>query len=491
MASDISWGGVKPLPKLNGDIAFLLATIDDQRRVWDETLKFATEAEVTEARKRSLRRHAIETGIIERLYDVDWGVTQALVAEGLTIEAAEHEGAIGEDTLEIIRGQYSALEYLAQAARGDAPLTLQFIRELHELITRHQPTYEARDQFGRVTQVPLQHGTWKTQDNHAVRDDGGKVRFAPAVDVQSAMQDLLDLFPETSAEHPLIRAAWLHHQFILIHPFADGNGRVARALTLLVLLQSHYAPLVISRHQRSEYIDALESANSDDLRPLVRLFARTEGIALRSELIRPTTAAPTGNALDVARAYAERLHALQAGQNDKQKLRTESLADQLHERVLGYLNEMRPQFKDAFRLADEAATASVSDGRPGTERGRYWRAQLIRTANQVDFYTNLRDGSWWASLRLNVLGQTLRYVAAVQRVGQGDTGVLAITVFAESLDQTGDGDEKRPAALLHPDPDDSATLVYSDDAESRWPEVRELLDRTLAAAIAAFSNGLG
>jgi hypothetical protein len=47
-----------------------------------------------------LRRHAIETGIIERLYDVDWGVTRALIAEGLSAEVAAREGGIDEGVLE-------------------------------------------------------------------------------------------------------------------------------------------------------------------------------------------------------------------------------------------------------------------------------------------------------------------------------------------------------------------------------------------------------
>jgi len=491
MTSDIRWRGVEPLPQLNGDVESLLATIDDQRRVWDETLRFATEEEIAEARKRSLRRHAIETGIIERLYDVDWGVTQALVAEGLTIEAAEHEGAISEDTLDVIRSQYSALEYLAGAARGDLPLTLSFVRELHQLITSHQVSFEAADQFGRVMSLPLQHGSWKTQPNHAVRDGGGRVEFAPPEQVQSAMQTLLDEFEKNEGAHPIVRAAWLHHRFIIIHPFSDGNGRVARALSLLVLLRAHYAPLVISRHQRTEYIEALEKANTGDLRALVRLFARSEGIALRSELIRPVEAVPTGGALEVARAYAQRLHALDIGGNQDRIAQTQALADQLHDRINAYLGGIRPDLQDAFRLADQSATASVYDGRPGTDQGQYWRTQLIRTAKAVDFYTNLRDGSWWVNLRLNVLSQTLRYVVAIQRVGRGETGVLAITTFAESIDRTGEGEERRSTTLLHPDPEDSVTLVYSDDAGARWGEVAELVDRTLAAAIAAFSNGLG
>jgi Fic family protein len=58
------------------------------------------------------------------------------------------------------------------------------------------------------------------------------------------MERLIGLYQDSDGEHPVARAAWLHHRFISIHPFEDGNGRVARALTLLVLLKANYAPLV-------------------------------------------------------------------------------------------------------------------------------------------------------------------------------------------------------------------------------------------------------
>ncbi|MDQ1306209.1 MAG: hypothetical protein QG671_2041, partial [Actinomycetota bacterium] len=51
----------------------------------------------------------------------------------------------------------------------------------------------------------------------------------------------------------------------------------------------------------------------------------------------------------------------------------------------------------------------------------------------ADFYTNITGGTWWASLRLTVLGQKLRYVAVLQKVGHGETGVLALTIFAEAV----------------------------------------------------------
>jgi fido (protein-threonine AMPylation protein) len=492
VVSNFSWRGVESIPNLNGDVADLLATIDDLRRVWEETLSLATNEEVEEARKRSLRRHAIETGIIERLYDLDWGVTEALVAEGLTLNAAEREGGITEDTLAVIHDQYYALDYLAEACRGGVGLSLHFIRELHVLITRHQMTYEAQDQFGRVIQTHLAHGTWKTHENYAVRDDGTRVEFAPPEQVQSAMEALISAYQSSERAHPIVRAAWLHHQFISIHPFADGNGRVARALTLLVLLQSRYAPLVVDRRQRSDYIETLEKANAGDLRPLVRLFARLEGFALRSELIRPIEAVPVGSgAVDVARAYADRLRILVQGRGEEQRERTAALGANLHAKLGEYVRSVRDQFRDAFRTVDPTAEAIVYQASPGEERAGWWRAQIIRTANSVDFYSNLREGCWWTQLRLTVFDQTLRYVVAVQKVGRGETGVLAVTAFAESLENLGENESSRPTSLLNSTPEDSVTLVYTDSSDHRWPEVSQLTDRTLAAAIATFSNSLG
>jgi hypothetical protein len=483
------WTAVSPLPRVNGDVARLLETIDDQRRVWEETLTLATPAEIEAARKRSLRRHAIETWIIERLYDVDWGVTEALVAEGLTLEVAARDGGIATETLAVIRDHYEALEYLGDAARGDVPFTPFLIRELHALITRHQTDHEGVDQFGRPVRAPMSHGVWKDQPNRAVRPDGSIVEFAPPEQVESAIDQLLAEHERASDAHPIVRAAWFHHQFVLIHPFADGNGRVARVLTLLTLLRHHYAPLVVARHHRAEYLETLDQATSGDLRPLVRLFARLESVALRSELIRPMESVPqTASVVDVARAYTDRLLALRAGGDADKRNRAITLAASVHERIDTHLTKLCTDLATTFRTVDASAASNVAQSAPGEGQAHFWRAQLVATANAVDFFTNLADGSWWTRLRLVVFGQELRYVVAIQRVGRGDTGVLAITAFAEI--PPSDRDTK-PVPLLHPTADDAVTLVYSDAADQRWPDVAELVDRTLTAAVAGFAGTLG
>ncbi len=390
--------------------------------------------------------------------------------------------------------KYDALEFLADAARDGRDLSVHFVRELHHALCRTQATYEACNDLGQILQRPLHHGTWKEQPNHVRRQDGTLLEYTPPEHVQSQMEQLLHLHEEAADEHPVMRAAWLHHRFIRIHPFEDGNGRVARALTLLVLLRAKYAPLVVDRTQRGAYIDALDQANGGNLRGLVRLFSRLEIVALRSELERPAEPAAEGTgALAVARAYAHRLRALQQAELTERATKAEVLARQLHEKVVAHLEQLGADIRDQFREADPKTYSSVAHAAPPEETAKYWQIQIVRTAREVHMFTNLSKGSWWTRLHLIVLDQTLRFVVAIQRVGPGETGVLAVTVFAEAVAplQPEDDERRLPTPLFESTPADSVTLVFSDDPDARWHEVCELIDNTLAAALASFAQQLG
>ncbi len=490
----IRWREVEPLAETNGDLQAVLESVDALRAAWEEALAQVGPEEFAEGRRRSLRRHAIETGIIERLYDLDWGVTEALVAEGLTAEVAAREGGIDDDTLLLIRSQFEALEFMAEAARAGTPLTISFIRQLHSAITRHQSTYEAINELRQVVQAPLHHGQWKMWPNHVRRPDGTILEYAPPEQVQSQIERLIELHNEAANAHPLIRAAWLHHRFICIHPFEDGNGRVARALTLLLLLQAKYAPLVVDRRDREAYISALEAANEGDLRPLVRLFARLEIVALRAELERP--AKPTvkvAGAVSVARAYAERLKDLRTAGTDEKAGRAAALAADVQRRLVAHLDELARGLQEAFAEVDPDAHYTLFDAAPPDPRATYWKRQVIAAARQVDFYANLARGSWWVRLHVTVLGQTLRYLVAVQKVGHGETGVLAVTAFAESLvpESPDETEAHTPEPLLELKPTDSVTLVYTHDAGEKWEEIENFVDDTLSAAVDRFAQRLG
>ena len=125
---------------------------------------------------------------------------------------------------------------------------------------------------------------------------------------------------------------------------------------------------------------------------------------------------------------------------------------------------------------------------------------MIQAARLVGFFTNLRDGTWWARLQVTVFGQRLRYLAAVQKLGQGETGVMVVTCWAELLepseDQAANDDgegvttKMTPQAILDLGPDDGVTILYTDEPGERWEQVAGLVERTLAASLDRFGQEL-
>ena len=98
--------------------------------------------------------------------------------------------------------------------------------------------------------------------NNPTQPDGIIHEYSPPEHVDTELDNLFSWYGEyvarPDAYHPLLVAAWLHHRFAQIHPFADGNGRVTRALVTWHLVDHDYLPIVVARHDRNDYIDALE-----------------------------------------------------------------------------------------------------------------------------------------------------------------------------------------------------------------------------------------
>ena len=69
--------------------------------------------------------------------------------------------------------------------------------------------------------------------------------------------------------HPIVLATKLHHDFVLIHPFDDGNGRVARLLVNYVLLRSGYPPVIIRSDDKPAYLTALRLADAGELNAFI------------------------------------------------------------------------------------------------------------------------------------------------------------------------------------------------------------------------------
>ena len=271
------WNPETGITDIEGDPCDLAASeIPGIKAVWaDQKERLRGTVQLSDFNEKLSREWAIETGIIENLYEIDRGITQTLIEQGFKTEILSHGSTNKprEYVLQLLLDQKDALDGVFDFVKRERRLSTSYIKELHAALLRSQDTTEGLDTQGHHIEIPLIKGAWKIQANHPMRDDTRYMYCLPE-HVAAEMDQLVKIH----AEHILkevtseVRAAWLHHRFTQIHPFQDGNGRVARALASLVLVQDGLFPLVITRNHKTKYIDVLEKADDGDLKPLIELI---------------------------------------------------------------------------------------------------------------------------------------------------------------------------------------------------------------------------
>ncbi|CAN5408863.1 hypothetical protein BH09BAC1_BH09BAC1_20730 [soil metagenome] len=141
-----------------------------------------------------------------------------------------------------------------------------FIRELNKTILK-EPYYKPAETLeGRQTQKQIIPGEYKTTLNSVRLQNGEMFHYASPEETPAKMGDLVQWYRNTlaSAElHPAQIAAELHYRFVLIHPFDDGNGRVARLLMNYVLMRAGYPPVIIPTKDKKAYLDALNKVDTN------------------------------------------------------------------------------------------------------------------------------------------------------------------------------------------------------------------------------------
>ncbi len=266
-------------------------------RRWQESRKKLEDPEIDRSSMdvwlRSQRRaFAIETGQIEGLYLLRRGVTETLIAEGFdNVRGAHSAGDIDDDTIKgLLQDQETALEMMFAHVREERPLTTSAIKEWHALLTRHQDTATGIDPFGKKIEIPLRRGQWKIRSNNPRRHDGIIHEYCPPEQVETEMERFLKFHEEHAGLNlaPETEAAWLHHEFVRIHPFQDGNGRISRLLMAYAYARAGEFPPVIPAERKDDYIDALDAADEGNFPALVEYLGdlaagRSRAAALRAE----------------------------------------------------------------------------------------------------------------------------------------------------------------------------------------------------------------
>jgi Uncharacterized conserved protein len=212
---------------------------------------------LSEFNNKMKREHAIETGIVERLYDLSEGVTETFINEGFNDSLIQHGDTENANlTMNYIRDQFEAIEEVFSFVKEAREMSSSFIRTVHMILTSHQRTTQAKTSNGDIIEVELIRGDYKKQPNNPQRLDGTIIEYCPPFEVPMQIHDLIAInkYLVGNNVHVLIRAAFFHHSFTTIHPFQDGNGRVVRLLTSFILIKEGLFPFTVTRKSENNIL---------------------------------------------------------------------------------------------------------------------------------------------------------------------------------------------------------------------------------------------
>ncbi len=432
------WRPIEPPNSIGSSYDF--SEIDSLHRQWLSIRKRREESnpQIYKAFLERLERSwAIETGIIEGLYTLDKGVTETLVQRGFNAELIDRS-ATNKDPAELVRvlqDHQEATEGVYRYIREERPLTKTFIRSLHSVLTQNQPTYTARDQLGNVFETLLDRGGFKKLPNNPTRTDGRIHEYCPPVQVDSEIDNLVEWHAKQRLEgyHPLLVAAWMHHAFTQIHPFQDGNGRVARALLTWHMVRENYLSIVVSRDDRARYIEALEAADHGDLDAFVDFLVQLERRTIQGALAEPEPIERSRVISQAANSIARQIQQRDNAEQNQLRSVTE-VGQTLRNRAADYLVVQAEQLSQSLYESDMPIRYAMDDGGPGKHEGWY-HEQVVRTAQETGHWVNMNEPRFFVKLSLIPDGpgrhSALTFIISLHHTGRQLTGIMAATAFLQ------------------------------------------------------------
>lgn len=385
---------------------------------------------------RLKRQHAIETGIVERLYDLKEGITETFIKEGFIQSYIQH-GDTNIPPLKLmgyLSDHFEAIDFIFDVVKNERPISKGFILQLHQLITKNQDYSEAIDTLGNYVRVPLLKGQFKVNENNPRRSDGTKFGYCPPVHVESEIDNLIRIYNELEAKStsPIIISAWFHHAFSIIHPFQDGNGRIARLLASLILIKHGLFPFTVKRNEKKKYIDSLELADKNEPNELVVFFSEVQKRNIETVLNLRLESVSTSSITDIASALSQKVN---SWKDSLKENRIETVANN-RTLIFNYCNEIIEKVYNELRqqIPEETAGIYLEVSKPDSEKYFYFTHQIVEYAKEHDYFFNRSLTRGWFKLSV-VLSEKRQYqiIISMHHYGYDDT-TMAIGAFLEFIE---------------------------------------------------------
>lgn len=198
------------------------------------------------------------------------GETHFFLSEGLTAE-----GKPFKDFLDA-QNHAEAIDMLFDVITNKQPISESFMKEVNALILRGVEFTPAKNQRGQLVHKKANPGRYKELANHVEQSDGTIHYYVEPIHVKDQMEALITWVNDSIHKiHPIHVAAVAHYNMVRIHPFDDGNGRGARILMNLILMNKGYFPAVVKLENKRKYLETLSEADRGNLKPFVEFIVNT------------------------------------------------------------------------------------------------------------------------------------------------------------------------------------------------------------------------
>jgi Fic family protein len=340
-----------------------ISVLDAMKAEWDALQPLAPDRE-----KRLWRKLRLEWNYHSNHIEgntLTYGETELLLLHG----QATGDHALRE--YEEMKAHDVGIEHLRRLASDrERPLSEGDIRDLNRIILKEAFWKPAQTADGKPSRKEIIPGQYKTSPNNVLTATGEVFEFASPEDTPPRMQVLVQWLGDeitSGVLHPIALASKLHHDFVLIHPFDDGNGRVARLLVNYVFLRYGYPPIVIRSEDKAAYLTALRKADAGELETLIDYLAA----ALRGSLslgIRAAKGESIEELSDVEKELALFVRAQQASKGNEKTPTRQTIAELIEvslkpfiEKVEATLLKLRPLFRSLeITVQDGLGTATNS-----------------------------------------------------------------------------------------------------------------------------------
>ncbi|MDG6217828.1 MAG: Fic family protein [Candidatus Thermoplasmatota archaeon] len=182
--------------------------------------------------------------------------TKLVLEEGVTIG-----GKPLKDHIEA-RNDAEAFDLMIELVNSKKNISQEIIQQIHEFV------------MNGILKNPGQYRT----ENVAIA--GAKIRPPSYLKIVNLMDEYIQNIEKLKLK-TIKKAAFIHHEFVRIHPFIDGNGRVARLLTNFYLMRNGYPPIVIQKEDRKKYYKTLNKADQGDLSDFATFISRAVNESLQ------------------------------------------------------------------------------------------------------------------------------------------------------------------------------------------------------------------